>query len=48
MRPGRAADHSSDSSVAVMEEYSYTSNHPLSHTGSVTESLYIFFYNDYH
>ena len=29
MRPGRAADHSPPSSAAVMEEYSYTSTHPL-------------------
>jgi len=27
VRPGRAADHSPPSSAAVMEEYSYTSNH---------------------
>jgi len=26
-----------------MEEYSYTSTHPLGHTGPVTESLYITF-----
>ena len=31
VRPGRAADHSPPSSVAVMEEQSYTSNHPLGH-----------------
>ena len=41
MRPGRAADHSSPSSAAVMEEYSYTSTHPLGHTGPVTGSLYL-------
>ena len=29
--PGRAADHSPFSSAAVMEEYSYTSTHPLDH-----------------
>ena len=40
VRQGRAADHSPPSCVAVMEEYSYTSTHPLGHTGSVTESLY--------
>jgi hypothetical protein len=28
------------SSAAVMEEYSYTSTHPLGHTGPVTGSLY--------
>ena len=44
MQPGRAADHSPPSSAAVMEEYSYTSTHPLVHTGPVTESLYLFFY----
>ena len=42
MRPGRAADHSPPSSAAVMEEYSYTSTHPLGHTGPVTGSLYLF------
>ena len=31
VRPGRAADHSPPSSAAVMEEYSYTSTHPLGH-----------------
>jgi len=39
---GRAADHSSPSSAAVMEEYSYTPTHLLGHTGSVTGSLYLF------
>jgi len=39
--PGRAADHSPLSSVAVMEEYSYTSTHPLGHTGPVTGPLYL-------
>ena len=34
--------HSPPSSAAVMEEYSYISNHPLGHTGSVTGSLYHF------
>ena len=42
MRPGRAADHSPPSSAAVMEEYSYTSTHPLGHSGPVTGSLYIY------
>ena len=41
MRPGRAADHSPSSSAAVMEEQSYTSTHPLGHTGPVTGSLYL-------
>ena len=41
MRLGRAADHSPPSSAAVMEEYSYTSTHPLGHTGPVTGSLYL-------
>ena len=41
MRPGRAADYSSPSSAAVMEEYSYNSTHPLGHTGPVTGSLYL-------
>ena len=39
VRPGRAADHSPPSRAAVMEEYSYTSTHPLGHTGPVTGSL---------
>ena len=42
VRPGRAADHSPPSSAAVMEEYSYTSTHPLGHTGPVTGSLYLY------
>ena len=40
VRPGHAADHSPPSNAAVMEEYSYTSTHPLVHTGPVTGSLY--------
>ena len=44
MRPGRAADHSPPSSTAVMEEYSYTSTHPLGHTGLVTGTLYFYLY----
>jgi len=44
VRPGRAADLSQPSHVAVMEEYSYTSTHPLGHTGPVTGSLYLYFY----
>jgi len=42
VRPGRAADHSPPSSAAVMEEQSYTSTHPLGHTGPVTGSLYLY------
>jgi len=42
VRPGRTADHSPPSSAAVTEEYSYTSTHPLGHTGPVTGSLYLF------
>ena len=41
MRLEPAADHSPPSSAAVTEEYSYTSTHPLSHTGPVTGSLYL-------
>jgi len=41
--PWRAADHSPPSSAAVMEEYSYTSTHPLDHTGPVMGSLCLFF-----
>ena len=44
MRPGRAAGHSPPSSAAVMEEYSYTSTHPLGHNGPVTGSLYLYLY----
>ena len=40
MRPGRAADHSPPSSAAVMEEYSYTSTHPLGHIGPVKGPLF--------
>ena len=40
--PGDAADHSPRSSAAVMEEYSYTSTHPLGHTGPVTGSVYLY------
>ena len=39
MRPRRDADHSPHSSAAVMEEYCYTSTHPLGHTGPVTGTL---------
>jgi len=42
VRPERAADHSPHSSAAVMEEYSYTSTHPLGHTGPVTGTLYLY------
>ena len=42
VQPGRAADHSPPSSAAVTEQYSYTSTHPLGHTGPVTGSLYPF------
>jgi len=41
VRPGRAADHSPPSSAMVIEEYSYTSTHPLGHTGPVTGSLHL-------
>ena len=43
VRPGRAADHSPPSSAAVLEEYSYTSTHPLGHSGPVAGSLYFTF-----
>ena len=48
VRPGRAADQSPPSSAAVMEEYSYTSTHPMGHTGPVTGSLYLFFFGTFH
>ena len=43
VRSERAADHSPPSSAAVMEEWSYTSTHPLGHTGPVTGSIYLTF-----
>ena len=42
MRPGRAVEHSPPSSATVIEEYSYTSTHPVGHTGPVKGSLYLF------
>jgi hypothetical protein len=44
VRPGRAADHSPPSSAVAMEEESYTSTHPLGHTGPVTGLLYLYLY----
>ena len=44
MRPGPAADPSPPSSAAVMKEYSYTSTHPLGHTGPVKGSLYLYLF----
>ena len=44
VRPGRAADHSPPSSAAIMEEYSYTSTHPLGHTGPLYIYIYIYIY----
>jgi len=43
VQPGRAANHSPPSSAVVMEEQSYTSTHPVGHTGPVTGKLYLFF-----
>ena len=40
VRPGCAADHSPPTSAAVMEEWSYTSTHPLGPIGPVMGSLY--------
>jgi len=42
VRPGPAADHSHTSSTEVMEEYSYTSTHPLDQNRPETESTYFF------
>ena len=42
VRPGHAADHSLTTSAMVLEEWSYTSTHPLGHAGPVTGSLYLF------
>jgi hypothetical protein len=41
VRSGRAADPSPPSSAEVMEEWSYTSTHPLGHTRPVTGLLYL-------
>ena len=48
MRTGCAADHSPPSSAAIMEEWSYTSTHPLGHAGPVTGTLYFTFYLNHH
>ena len=40
----RAADHSPPATAAVMEEYNYTSTHPLGHAGPVTGSLYLYLF----
>jgi len=45
VRPERAAEYSPPSSAAVMEQYSYTSTHPLGHTGPLTGSLYLCYVN---
>ena len=37
-------DHSPSSSAAVTEQYSYTSTHPLGHTGPVAGSLYLYLF----
>jgi hypothetical protein len=42
VRPGRAADHSPTPSTEVMEEYSYTSAHPLGQTRPEKESTTFF------
>jgi hypothetical protein len=42
VRPGRAADHSPPSSALAMEQWSYTSTHPLDHTGPITGTHYLF------
>ena len=44
MRPGRAADQSHPSSAVVMEQYSYTSTHPLGHTGPLAGKLYLYLF----
>jgi hypothetical protein len=41
VRPGRAADHSSPSSAAAIEEGSYPSTPPLGRTRPVTGTLYL-------
>ena len=43
MRPGRAADHLPPCRAAVMEEKSYTSTHPLGHTGPVKGKLHLLY-----
>ena len=42
VRTMSAVDHSPPSSVAVTEEYSCTSTHPLGHTGPVTACTFTF------
>ena len=52
VRPRRPADHSPPSSAVVMEEYNYTSTHPLGHTKACNEDtlaldlalLYVYLY----
>jgi hypothetical protein len=44
VRPGRAADHSPPSSAVIIADYSYTSTHPLGHTGPVTGLFTFTFY----
>ena len=48
MRPGRVADHSPPSSAADTEDQSYTSTHPLGHTGPVTGSLLFVLFNRFY
>ena len=43
VQPGHAADHSSTSSGMVMEEYSYTSIHPLGHIRAYNGNTLLFF-----
>jgi len=45
--PAHTADHSPPSNAAVVEEYSYTTTHPLGHTRPIMGSfyLYLFFTN---
>jgi len=44
VRLGCAADSSPASSAAGMEDWSYTSTHPLGHTGRVMGSLYLYLF----
>jgi len=47
VRPGCAVDRSPPSSAAVMEELSYTSTHPLGHTGPAMGTIYLYLFYIY-
>jgi len=47
VRPGRATNHSPPSRAAVMEQQSYTSTHPLVHTGPATDHFTFYSFKYY-